>query len=325
MKKTVLFIMISGVAAVSFANTPLLSGSRELKLDFSEATTTIQKMARKFTPMAEKMDESGAAVQEAIAAVKADPNSLNKAKFEKALAQHMKPVMRNIDTVLESELEMQCALEDVSVEVKRVTLRIKQDYERNQKSVDELKESLREKVKDLQKLALEVQAEGDKASREKQMQLKRLQQQVKLEENQLKVRQQVVKQLQAAAKTLSASSDSLMVASDNAQVWFDNLSANRSAFRDLIRSRMEMANIANMGSAGAGKSLKEMIGTFNKAMSQINGVGDLLSDIGGSMDSLEMFQQDASFELASVNGGNTVSVTDLADQILNTDYSYLND
>ncbi len=324
MKKTIICVLMTGMAALSFS-APLLSGSRELKLDFSEATATIQKMARKFKPMSEKMDESSVSVAEAVSAVKADPNPLNKAKFEKALALHMKPVMQNIDRVLEGELEMQCALEDVSTEVKRVTLRIKQDYERNDKDVKELKESLREKVKELQKLALEISAEGKNADRAKVMQLKRLQQQVKLGENQLKVRTQVIKQLQATTQTLAASGENLAIASDNAQVWFENLSANRAAFRDLIRSRMDMANLASMGSAGAGKSLKDMIGTFNKAMKQINGVGDLLGDIGGSMDSLEMFSQDVSFDVAAVDGGAELDVSAMADNILNTDYSYLND
>lgn len=324
MKTKLIALMMCGVAASVLAGEQLLSPSRELKLDFSKATSTIEKMARKFTPMAKKMDKTTVGVNEAIAAVKADPNTLNKARFERALAEHMKPVMRNIDTVLESELEMQCAIEDVSAEVKRVALRIRQDYERHEKEIKALKADLSEKAKQLQKLALEVQAEGKKADRKKVMELKKLQQQFKLGDKLLKNRLQVVKQLSGATKTLGSSSENLEVVTDNAQVLFDNLTTNRQAFRDLIRTRMDMANIATMGGDGTGKSLTKMLSKFNKAMNQIDGVGDVLSQIGGSMDSIEMFQQNASFEVAATDGA-AVSVTDLTDQILNTDYAYLNE
>lgn len=303
--------------------TGLISRSRDLKLDFSDATAAIEKMARKFKPMTEKMDSSAQAVQTAIDAVKADPNTLNKAKFEKALASHMKPVMQNIDNVLASELEMQCALQDVSAEVKRVTMRIKQDHARNAVSVEELKKDLREKVKTMQKLAAEISAQGEKADRAKVMELKRLEQQVSLGEKSLKMREQVLVQLGSAMAALTKGAENLAVASDNSQVWFDNLAANRTAFRDLIRARKDLATLAGINSDGATKSLNAMLNQFNKAMQQIDGVGDLLSEMGGSVEALEVFNQDVTFEVSSVSGPGSVDVAKLADSILNRDYSYL--
>lgn len=313
-------LMAAGVQA---EETGLISKSRDLKLDFTEATAAIEKIARKFKPMTEKMDSSAQAVQEAIDEVKADPNTLNKAKFEKALASHMKPVMQNIDNVLSSELEMQCALQDVSAEVKRAAMRIKQDHARNTASVDALKADLREKVKAMQKLASEVSAQGEKADRAKMMELKRLQQQVTLGEKSLKMREQVIQQLGTAMAALNKGAENLAVASDNSQVWFENLAANRASFRDLIRARKDLATLAGINSDGATQSLNAMLGAFNKAMQQIDGVGDLLSEMGGSVDALETFNQDVTFEVSAISGSGGVDVAELADSILNKDYSYL--
>jgi hypothetical protein len=153
--------------------------------------------------------------------------------------------------------------------------------------------------------------------------MKRLQQQVNLGEKSLKMREQVIAQLGAAMIALNKGAENLAVASDNSQVWFDNLSANRTAFRDLIRARKDIATIGGINSDGATKSLNAMLNAFNKAMQQIDGVGDLLSEMGGSVDALEVFNQDVTFEVSAVSGPGSVDVTKLADSILNKDYSYL--
>lgn len=326
MNRMMIILSIAGIACGSWAQESLLmSGSQELKLDFSEAQASIQKMSRKLKPMSEKLSAGSQEMQKALEAVKADPNALNKAKFEKALADHMRPVMKNMDQVLESELEMQCALEDVSAEVKRVALRIRQDMERNRKEEQRIKDELKVQVKELQRLAGQVSAEGASADRDKVRELRRLQQQVSLGEKRLNVQKQVVRQLKGATYSLASSSDNLTAAADNAQIWFENLASNRVAFRDLIRMRMDMANIASMGSAGAGKSLNEMLTALGSTMQQINGVGDLLSQMGGTMESMDLFSPDVDFDLNEIDGGAGMDAVKMADDILNRDFSYLND
>lgn len=329
MKYWIILLSMAGfVCGAAAQDEMLITGSQELQLDFSDAQVSIQKMARKLKPMQEKMAAGQVQILAALDEVKQDPNALNKAKFEKALAEHMRPVMKNIDVVLESELEMQCALEDVAVEVKRVALRIRQDMERNSKEMDRTKEDLKKQVKDLQKLAAKVQAEGDNADRNDVLELKKLQQQVSLGEKRLKLQEQVVRQLKGATMALGRSSDNLIAASDNAQIWFENLARNRAAFRDLIRMRMDMANIASMGSSGAGKSLKEMLTALGGTMKQIEDVGELLSQMGGtmdSMDSMDLFSQDIGFGIDAIDASSTQDVQALAEEILNRDYSYLND
>jgi hypothetical protein len=326
MNRIIIMLSAAGIACGALAQQPLLmSGSQELKLDFSEAQASIQKMSRKLKPMSEKLSAGSVEIQKALDAVKADPNALTKAKFEKALADHMRPVMKNMDTVLESELEMQCALEDVSVEVKRVALRIRQDMERNSREEKRIKDELKSQVKDLQRLAGQVSAEGTDADREKVRELRRLQQQVSLGEKRLKLQEQVVRQLKGATYSLAASSDNLTSAADNAQIWFENLASNRGAFRDLIRMRMDMANIASMGSAGAGKSLNEMLNALGSTMQQINGVGDLLAQMGGTMESMDLFAPSIEFDIDAIDGGVGVDPIQMAEDILNKDFSYLND
>ena len=326
MKRIVAVLSVASIACGALAqDSMLMSGSQELKLDFSEAQASILKMSRKFKPMTEKMSAGSQEMQKALDEVKNDPNALTKAKFEKALADHMRPVMKNMDLVLESELEMQCALEDVAGEVKRVALRIRQDMERNSKEQKRIKEELKAQVKQLQRLAGQVSAEGANADPEKVRELRRLQQQVSLGEKRLKVQQQVVQQLKGATYSLAASSDNLSSASDNAQIWFESLASNRAAFRDLIRMRMDMANIASMGSTGAGKSLNEMLNALGGAMKQINGVGDLLAQMGGSMESVDLFTPDVEFDIDAIDGGAGVDAIQMADDILNRDFSYLND
>lgn len=310
-------MLITGMSTLSFSK-EFLSGSRELKLDLLKPSAAIQKITNKMGAMAKTLDKSSVSVKEAMEAVQADPNPLNKAKFEKALAQHMKPVMQNIDRVLESELEMQCALEDVSVEVKRVTLRIKQDYERNSSEAEELKEVLRKEVKELKKLAAEVSAEGENVDRAKERKMKQMLRKVQRGETQLKFKNQVIKQLQAATRSLAAGGE-LATISENAQDMFRDIEANRASFRDLIRSRTDMANLASMGSAGSSRSLNNILKTLSETMSKMAGVGDILSTMNGSVDSIGMYNQDLSF-----GGGSDIDVSVTAKSILEAEFSFLN-
>ena len=90
MKKKFLY----GVGAIlaiagSGMQADLLSGSEELKLDFKDAVKSIRKMAQSAEPMNKALEKNLPELQKLMAAVKKNPNVLNKSKFELAFAKNI--------------------------------------------------------------------------------------------------------------------------------------------------------------------------------------------------------------------------------------------
>lgn len=325
MKKLSVFGAALALCVTATAQQTILSPSEELKLDITDAGASIAKVANKIKPLAKRLDDSAADVMEAINAVQDDPNALNKARFEKVLASHMRPVMLNMELVLANELEMECALADISTEVKRVALRLRQDYKRTATQNEELRDQLKDMAKQLQKKAAEVKASGARPDENASLELRRLNQRFTLAEQRYKMTDHLLKQLQAGMNSLNRSSENMAIAAGNMNVWFQHLRASRDNFRTMIRMRRDMANIAQLGSTASRLGLGQLMSSFNKAMRQINQVGDLMSRMGSSVESLEQFNQEVAFDFSAMSEDELASqdVSALADQILERDYSFL--
>ncbi len=290
---TRVFMLCAGLATCAGFAADILSGSEELRLDFDEAMQSINETSMATRPLAKHLDQGIQNLSAAIEKVKADPNALNKSEFELAFAQSVSRVVGDMDEILARRDQTEWAFRDIVDEVVRVAKRLEYNYDKAKERRARHEEELAKMEGELTKLARQIEAKGENAPPEMKQQFRQMLRKFKIQQRTLKNLKSVEGQLGKTLSVLGQNGRSIEEGQRNLQTWFENLSMNRNAFRQLVESRKDMANLAAMMRAGGTQSLMQTFEKLRHVQQRLDEFGATFDKMDANLDVLQSFEPGA--------------------------------
>mgnify|MGYP000403886475 CR=1 FL=1 len=283
-------VVLGGFLATSIQAQGLSSESIDFNMDFKEPMQTVKTMSLSAKPMAKHMTEGMKELKSLMAKVKADPNALNRAKFELGFAKVTQTIVKDIDKLIVHEDDMKFAFEDISAEVSRVQLGFKhkeKDIKLSAAEAVEKETKLKEKVK---AEAQRIKDLGEEKTAADERALRRLLGEYKRAKTFSKLKASQQKQYAAYNKRMADLLAKLGGSTGNLDGLYDGLKGTRKALSDIVGLRREMEGI-NKGIADSKvletfkqiEKLDENLGQFANLLSEMEfGLNDFAAGGDGT-------------------------------------------
>ena len=274
MKKLLTFALFSS-AMCAQAN-EYIGISENFKLDLSTPLQSVTEMSQAAKPITKRITKGFEELQSTMKAVQGDPNRLNSAKFEKAYANFVSDLIKDVDYMVTNKESIEYAFEEIKSEISRVVLAIDNTKQKDNMKALALEDAVDKAKKIMQDKARELKRK-DKLTPSDKRAIQSLKmaylQQKKLHEMQLSA----VQQSNILQQKLLNRAASLKNGSDLVKNTFQNMQGLRDTLKNIAYMRAKATNIdqeiRNSGIEEAMNTIQDIfntLGAFNEMSSDIH-------------------------------------------------------